>query len=185
MPNEGSFPKQLAWKKLMKLVDLGEPTSFFDHVFLRCTQPECKLNESFFDEYRKCSNHESQPEQLNSYLAGRNPTRTRSLGFTTWKDMQRNVLNGTANWQTTQSSNCVRSLHHVLTTISSKKEELETVGDVSKVCSQVVLKCLYLARIGRPDILWSANKLALAVTKWTRVCDRRFGSFDFVQSLYE
>ena len=34
------------WKKLMKLVDLGEPTSFFDHVYLECTQRECKSNEN-------------------------------------------------------------------------------------------------------------------------------------------
>ena len=26
----------------------------------------------------------------------------------------------------------------------------------------------------RPDILWSANKLARLVTKWTRACDKRF-----------
>ena len=35
-------------KKLMKLVDLGEPTPFLDHVYLGCTQRECKLNESLF-----------------------------------------------------------------------------------------------------------------------------------------
>ena len=35
-----------------------------------------------------------------------------------------------------------------------KEEEMKSVGDLSKVCSQIVLKCLYLARIGRPDILW-------------------------------
>ena len=28
---------------------------------------------------------------------------------------------------------------------------METVGD-SDICSQIVLKCLYLARIGGPDI---------------------------------
>ena len=28
-------------------------------------------------------------------------------------------------------------------------------------------------RIGRPDILWSLNKLARASTKWTRACDKR------------
>ena len=44
---------------------------------------------------------------------------------------------------------------------------------LSKVRSQIVLKCLYLARIGRPDILWSVNKLARAITKWTRACDKR------------
>ena len=54
-----------------------------------------------------------------------------------------------------------------------KEEELTSVGELSKVCSQIVLKCLFLARIGRPDILWSVNKLARAVTKRTRSCDRR------------
>ena len=44
---------------------------------------------------------------------------------------------------------------------------------MSKVCSQIVLKCLYLARIGRPQIPRSVNKLARAVTNWTRACDRR------------
>ena len=33
------------WKKLMKNVDLDEPTSFLDHVYLGCTQRECKVNE--------------------------------------------------------------------------------------------------------------------------------------------
>ena len=37
----------------------------------------------------------------------------------------------------------------------------------------MVLKCLYLARIGRPDILWSVNKLARSIAKWTRACDKR------------
>ena len=54
-----------------------------------------------------------------------------------------------------------------------KEKENGSVGELSTVCSQIVLKCLYLARIGRPDILWSVNKLARAVTKWTKACDKR------------
>ena len=54
-----------------------------------------------------------------------------------------------------------------------KEEEMKSVGELSKVCSQIVLKCLYLARIGRPDILWSVNKLARCITKRTKVCDKR------------
>ena len=46
-----------------------------------------------------------------------------------------------------------------------KEEEMKSVGEWSQVCSQIVLKCLYLARIGRPDILWSVNKLARSITK--------------------
>ena len=54
-----------------------------------------------------------------------------------------------------------------------KEEKLKSVGDLSEVCSQIVLKCLYLARIGRPDILWSVHKLARSITKWTKACDKR------------
>ena len=43
----------LVWKKLMKLVDLGEPTSFLDDVYLGCAQRECKPNESVIEECRK------------------------------------------------------------------------------------------------------------------------------------
>ena len=53
-----------------------------------------------------------------------------------------------------------------------KEEEIKSVGELSQVCSQIVLKCLYLARIGRPDILWSVNKLARSITKWTKACDK-------------
>ena len=41
------------WKKLMKNVDLDEPTSFLDHVYLGCTQRECKPNETIVEQYAK------------------------------------------------------------------------------------------------------------------------------------
>ena len=56
-----------------------------------------------------------------------------------------------------------------------KEKELKSVGELSKVCSQIVLKCLYLARIGRPDIRWSVNKLARSITKWARTWPGRWG----------
>ena len=46
-------------------------------------------------------------------------------------------------------------------------------GELSKVCAHIVLKCNYLARVGRPDILWSVHKHVRAMTKWTRACDKR------------
>ena len=54
-----------------------------------------------------------------------------------------------------------------------KEEEMKSVGELSQVCSQIVLICFYLARIGRLDILWSVNKLARSTTKWTKACDKR------------
>ena len=60
-----------------------------------------------------------------------------------------------------------------------KEEEMKSVGELSQVRSQIVLKCLYLARIGRPDILWSVNKLARSITKWTKACDKRLSRLIF------
>ena len=44
-----------------------------------------------------------------------------------------------------------------------KEEEMKSVGELSKVSSQIVLECLYLARIRRPDIPWSVNKFAQSI----------------------
>ena len=58
-----------------------------------------------------------------------------------------------------------------------KEEKMGSGGELSTVCSQIVLTCLYLARIGRPDILWSVKKFARAVTKWTRGCEKGLARF--------
>ena len=54
-----------------------------------------------------------------------------------------------------------------------KGEELKSVGELSRVCSQIVLRCLYLARLGRPDIRCPVNKLARSITKWTKASEKR------------
>ena len=54
-----------------------------------------------------------------------------------------------------------------------KEKETKSIGELSNTCSQNVPKCLYLARTGRLDILWSVNKLARSITKWTKACDKR------------
>ena len=40
------------WKLLNKEVDLGEPTSFLDHVYLGCTQRQCEIRKDIVDNYR-------------------------------------------------------------------------------------------------------------------------------------
>ena len=76
------------------------------------------------------------------------------------------LANRTTQQFYTVSTPCIDD-HHF------KEEEIKSVGDLSQECSQIVLKCLYLARIGRHDILWSVNKLARSITKWTNACDKR------------
>ena len=40
------------WKVLNKEVDLGEATSFLDHVYLGCTQRQCQTSKDIVDNYR-------------------------------------------------------------------------------------------------------------------------------------
>ena len=42
----------LMWKLLNKEVDLGEPTSFLDHVYLGCSQRQCETSKNTVDNYR-------------------------------------------------------------------------------------------------------------------------------------
>ena len=76
------------------------------------------------------------------------------------------LLNNTTQQLYKVSTPCIDD-HHF------KEEEMKSVGELSQACSQIVLKFLNLARIGRPDILWSVNKLARSITKWTKACDKR------------
>ena len=67
----------------------------------------------------------------------------------------------------TEQLNCTKSQ---LLAWMAKKLQGGGVGITSRIVKnmlKIVLKCLYLARNGRPDIHWSINKLARSVTKWT------------------
>ena len=77
-----------------------------------------------------------------------------------WKVMQRNVWSDIASWRTKKTPQLYQVTTPCIDDHHFKEEELGSVGEMSKVCSQIVLKCLHLASIGRPDIPWSVNKLA-------------------------
>ena len=38
--------------KVLKEVDLGEPTSVLDHVYLGCTQSQCEISKDTVDTFR-------------------------------------------------------------------------------------------------------------------------------------
>ena len=54
-----------------------------------------------------------------------------------------------------------------------KRNNCKRWEHLSKVCSQILLKCWSTWRSGRPDILWSVHKPARAVTKRTKACGER------------
>ena len=159
------------WKLLNKEVDLGEPTSFLDHVYLVCTQRQCEISKDIVDHHRAMFESRISAGRVEKLPFPQN------LRISSWsydmaghakKCVERycDVANKTTQQLYKVSTPCIDD-HHF------KEEELKSVGELSKVCSQIVLKCLYLARIGRPDILWSVNKLARSITKWTKACDKR------------
>ena len=55
----------------------------------------------------------------------------------------------------------------------SKSADSDIVGELATVCAHIVIRCLYIGRLGRPDILWTVNTLARAVAKWNRVRGER------------
>ena len=159
------------WKVVNKEVDLGEPTSFLDHVYLGCTQRQCEISKDIVDNYRTMFESRISAGGLEKLPFPQN------IRISSWSyDMEGHAKKCVerycelANKSTQQlykvSTPCIDD-HHF------KEEEMKSVGELSQVCSQIILKCLYLARVGRPDILWSVNKLARSITKWTKACDKR------------
>ena len=159
------------WRELNKEVDLRESTSFLDHVHLECTQRQCEISKDIVD------NHRTMFESRISAGWTEKLPRSENLRFPSWfydieghakKCVERfcEFANRTTQELHKVSIPCLDD-HHF------KEKELKSVGELSKVCSQIVVKCWYLARIGRPDIRWSANKLARSITKWAKACDKR------------
>ena len=66
---------------------------------------------------------------------------------------------------------------HLVWTIMSSHQRIindfEAKGQLGSVAARIVLKALYMARLNRPDLLWTVNQLAREVTKWNVACDKR------------
>ena len=87
--------------------------------------------------------------------------------------MRRNAWKDIANWRTKLLNHYTQSQLHELTTIQFKEEEMGSVGELSNVCSQIVLKCLYLARMARPENSSVCKQSGTSSHKMDRACDKR------------
>ena len=72
------------------------------------------------------------------------------LGPMTWKVTQRSAWKDIANFRIKHLNNCTKVATPCMDDHQFQKAFIESVGELSTVCSQIVLKCLYLARFGRP-----------------------------------
>ena len=89
------------WKHLMRNDDLEETTSFLDHVYLGCTQGECKPTETVLEQKNE--------DVRITYLCWSNrkvtwvakTSRTNcSVVLRNGRTCSKNALNDTVNWQT-------------------------------------------------------------------------------------
>ena len=109
------------WKVLNKEVDLGEPTSFLDHIYLGCTQRKCEISKDIVDNYRTMFESRISAggaEQLPF------PQNLRIFhGLMIWLVMLRNVWNDIVSWQTRRHNNSTKYLLHASMTTTSKKNK--------------------------------------------------------------
>ena len=77
------------WKLLNKEVDLGEPTSFLDHVYFGCTQRQCEISKDIVDTYRTM--FESRISAVRTEMLLFSGNLRISYGLVIWRVMQRNL----------------------------------------------------------------------------------------------
>ena len=129
------------WKLLNKEVDLGKPTSFVDHENLGCTQRQCEVSKDTVDNYRTMFE-----SRISAGRAEKLPF-PQNLRISSWsydmaghakKYVERNceLANKTTQQLYKVSTPCIDDCHF-------KEEEMKSVGELSQVCSQIVLKCSY------------------------------------------
>ena len=109
------------WKLLNKEVDLGEPTSFLDHVYLGCTQRQCQLSKDIVDNYRTMFEWRISAERTENIHSLK--ILVFLHGLTIWKVMHRNAWNDIVSWQTRRHNNSTKYLLHASMTTTSKKKK--------------------------------------------------------------
>ena len=140
-------------------------------MYLGCTQRQCQISKGSVDNYRTMFESRISAGRTEKLPFSEN------LRISSWSSDMAGHAKKCVERYCELANKTTQQLHKVSTPCIDdhhfKEEELKSVGELSQVCSQIVLKCLYLARIGRLDILWSLNKLARSITKWTKACDKR------------
>ena len=162
------------WKRLMKQVHLGGPTSFLDHVYLGCTRRDCETSKDIVDNYKNmfASRISAGAIEKNTQL-GERPDANISTWFHDMEGHAKKCVERNYELANKTTQQLYKVATPCLDDHQFKEEVLGICRRIAQICSQIAPKCQYLARIDRPDILWSLNKLARTVTKWTRACDKR------------
>ena len=137
------------WKILMKDIDLGEPTSFLDQKYMGCTQRECKIGNDIVQTTEICSNPGAGvKEKLPTRASGKPDSETVSSWFYDMEGHAKKCVERYCEF----ANKTTQQLHKVATQCMDdhqfQEEENGSVGELSTVCSHIVLKCLYWLALG-------------------------------------
>ena len=149
---ETGHVEEIGWKN----VDVDEPTSFLDHVYIwSVINVNAKPNEIIIEEYTKI--FESRRDGCVVLRHGTTRSKMRWEILRAGKQKSGTALQSFKAWMI----------------INSSRKNSNQWENCHKCAHNLSEKSLYLPRVGRPDISWSVNKFARAVTKWIQPCDRR------------
>ena len=130
------------WKVPMRDVDLGEPTSFLDHVYLGCTQRESQTTKDILDNDRnmfefKIATGATEKLPYSEKLGANISSWYYDMEGHDKKCVERycELANKTTQQLCKVATPCLDD--HQL-----EEEEMGSVGELSKVCSQIVLRGL-------------------------------------------
>ena len=109
------------WKILNKEVDLGEPTSFLDHVYLGCTQRQCEIIKNTVDNYRTMFESRISAGRVEKLPFPQN------LRISSWSyDMAghaKKCVERYVSWQTRRLNNSTKYLLHASMTTTPRKKK--------------------------------------------------------------
>ena len=141
------------WKKLMKLV----------------MHSACKPNETIIEQCTKMFG-----SRISAGASEKSPGWEKPQAQTVaWSDDMEGHGQKGVDRHCELANNCAKFQVPSWMIISSSRKNSNQLENCRKFALNLSYRSLYLARIGRPDILWSVNKLARSITKWTQACDRR------------
>ena len=152
------------WKVLNKEVDLGEPTSFLDHVYLGCTQRHCEISKDIVDNYRTIFESRISAAGVEKLPYPQN------LRISSWSyDMEGHAKKCVERY--CELANSTKYQLHALMTIISKKKNWNPCEN----CQKYVLKLFWNAYI------WHVLEDLIFYGQWTNLWQTII-SFDLLNS---
>ena len=106
------------WKVLNNEVDLGEPTSFLDHVYRGCTKRPCEISKDIVDNYRTMFESRISAGRVEKLPFPQN-LRISSWSYDTEGHAKKCVERC---WRTRRLTNSRKYLLHASMTITSKRK---------------------------------------------------------------